>query len=334
MGANGASPARQTEALISVIIPVYKTEAYLRGCIESVLAQTHTNLEVILVDDGSPDRCGMICDEYARLDKRVKVIHKENGGASTAKNAGLEIATGEYIGFVDADDRIHPQMYEVLYYYAVTDGSDMVSTERYPTVQKECFNPETDGKDRLILTADEVLRKFCQEYYGRLWMSYQIKLFHKDVFRQLRFREGIIYEDTDLFPETVRLCRKITLIPLQLYYYTLSDDSVMRAAFSPKRYIMIDVWKRYVEFFAEQGLADQRDHYAVKYVYTLIDMYSIMSEQYPEHKQDFSHYIRGFKAFRPFLRKECGFSGMQRLLLEIFPGMPRLAVKIQRYLSR
>ena len=114
---------------ISVIVPVYKAEAYLHRCVESIRNQTFYDLEIILVDDGSPDNCGAICDEYAKIDSRIKVIHKENGGASTARNWGLEIATGEYIGFVDSDDYIHPQMYQLLYYYMKKDGSDIVSQQ-------------------------------------------------------------------------------------------------------------------------------------------------------------------------------------------------------------
>lgn len=100
--------------LISIIIPVYKTEQYLKRCVDSVLNQTYQELECILVDDGSPDEAGKICDEYKKKDARIKVIHKENGGLSSARNAGLDIAKGDYIGFVDSDDFIHPQMYEML----------------------------------------------------------------------------------------------------------------------------------------------------------------------------------------------------------------------------
>ena len=96
---------------VSVIVPVYKVEPYLRECVESVMAQTLTDIEIILVDDGSPDNCGAICDEYAAKDTRITVIHKENGGLSDARNVGLDIATGEYIGFVDSDDWIYPKMY-------------------------------------------------------------------------------------------------------------------------------------------------------------------------------------------------------------------------------
>ena len=100
---------------ISVIVPVYKAEAYLDRCIESILAQTYTDFELILVNDGSPDNCGAICDEYAEKDPRVRVIHKENGGVSTARNAGLAAATGEFIAFVDPDDWVEVDMYEKMY---------------------------------------------------------------------------------------------------------------------------------------------------------------------------------------------------------------------------
>ena len=99
---------------ISVVIPIYNVEKYIERCIDSVLNQTYMNLEIILVDDGSPDRCGEICDNYAQIDKRIRVIHKENGGLSSARNAGLRIATGDYISFVDSDDWIEPHMYETL----------------------------------------------------------------------------------------------------------------------------------------------------------------------------------------------------------------------------
>ncbi|HCI64916.1 MAG TPA: glycosyl transferase, partial [Clostridiales bacterium] len=100
--------------LISVIVPVYRVEAFLPRCLDSIRGQTYKNLEIILVDDGSPDNCGKICDEYAEMDSRIRVIHKKNGGLSSARNAGLDVAVGDYIGFVDSDDWIAPEMYETL----------------------------------------------------------------------------------------------------------------------------------------------------------------------------------------------------------------------------
>ena len=111
---------------ISIIVPIYNVEKQLSTCIESILNQTFMNFELILVDDGSPDKCGEICDEYEKKDKRIKVIHKKNGGLSDARNAGLNIATGKYIGFVDSDDIIHPQMYEKLYNCINKYNSDII----------------------------------------------------------------------------------------------------------------------------------------------------------------------------------------------------------------
>ena len=102
------------EGKISVVVPVYNVEEYLDQCVESLVGQTYKNLEVILVDDGSPDNCPAMCDEWAERDNRIKVIHKENGGVSSARNAALDIASGDYIGFVDSDDWIEPDMYEIL----------------------------------------------------------------------------------------------------------------------------------------------------------------------------------------------------------------------------
>ena len=116
----------QTTPLISIIVPVYKVEQYLHRCINSILAQTFENFELILVDDGSPDNCGKICDEYAQKDNRIKVIHQKNSGTIIARNAGIKIATGKYLGFVDSDDYIKPQMYEKLYNCISSDNYDIV----------------------------------------------------------------------------------------------------------------------------------------------------------------------------------------------------------------
>ena len=115
-----------SKPLLSIIVPVYNVEKYIERCIKSILNQSFTNFELILVDDGSPDNCGKICDEYKKKDSRIKVIHKKNGGLSDARNAGLNIATGKYIGFVDSDDIIHPQMYEKLFNCINKYNSDIV----------------------------------------------------------------------------------------------------------------------------------------------------------------------------------------------------------------
>ena len=118
--------ARNGNPLISVIVPVYKVEEYLARCVDSILGQTYRNLEILLVDDGSPDRCGVMCDEYASRDSRIRVIHKENGGLSSARNAAIDAARGEYIGFVDSDDWIEPETYEALLDMALAEKVKLV----------------------------------------------------------------------------------------------------------------------------------------------------------------------------------------------------------------
>ena len=113
--------------MISIVVPVYKVEKYLNRCVDSILNQTYTDFECILVDDGSPDKCGQICDEYAELDKRIRVIHKENGGLSDARNVGIDAAKGEYILFVDSDDWIHPQLIELTLKIIIKEKADVVS---------------------------------------------------------------------------------------------------------------------------------------------------------------------------------------------------------------
>lgn len=134
--------------LISVIVPVYNVEKYLSKCIDSILAQTYKNLEIILVDDGSPDNCPKICDEYAKKDNRIKVIHKENGGLSAARNVALDIAKGEYIGFVDSDDFIAEDMYEVLYNLAEKYNAEISSVSFYKVIENNIITIRDSRKFR------------------------------------------------------------------------------------------------------------------------------------------------------------------------------------------
>ena len=148
------------DILISVIVPVYNVEQYLPKCVDAILAQTYGNLEVILVDDGTPDGSGRICDEYAARDNRVQVIHKENGGLSSARNAGIDIARGEYLGFVDSDDCIAPDMYEKMLSLALEADTKLVCAGRFDVdgatgeVTKGLCPPT-----REVITGQELVRR-------------------------------------------------------------------------------------------------------------------------------------------------------------------------------
>ena len=232
--------------LISIIVPVYKVEKYLERCVKSIQEQTYTNLEIILVDDGSPDRCGQLCDEFAKLDERIKVYHKENGGISDARNYGIDKATGEYIGFVDSDDYIHESMYEKLY-EAIKKSGTMISECGLTRVYKNTLRPHYEGKDYfLILDKQEYLKEFLEnrKVYGSVWC----KLIHRDIAKKIKFSVGMIYEDALYNLELIKNVDKFTLISDSYYYYYIREDSYTTKPFNNRSMDYIDVIEKISEY--------------------------------------------------------------------------------------
>ena len=221
---------------ISVIVPVYKVEPYLRQCVESIMNQTYSYLEIILVDDGSPDNCGAICDEYARKDSRIRVIHKENGGLSDARNAGLDIAAGDYIGFVDSDDWIEPQMYEKLLELLLKYGADMA----FGGVADDVVS---DGKAQTVKVSDygnapfseDKLSAMCQYFQGS-WAAWD-KLYRRKLFDGIRFPVGEINEDEAIVLRLLDRCERVCYTNKVCYHYLKHTDgnSITSSAFSAKK---------------------------------------------------------------------------------------------------
>ncbi|MBQ9737111.1 MAG: glycosyltransferase [Clostridia bacterium] len=213
--------------LISVIVPIYKVEEYLDKCLESILAQTYKNLEIILADDGSPDNCPKICDEYAAKDERIRVIHKENGGLSDARNAGLEIATGDYIAFVDSDDYILPDMYEKLYKAIEENKADM-SICNYVKVDesgKVISQNEKAFIKKGVLTPSEAMAILLENQGGGYIVAWN-KLYKREIFKELRFEKGRLHEDEFFIHHAYGKCRKIACIEDGLYMYLQRGASI------------------------------------------------------------------------------------------------------------
>jgi len=214
----------QEKALISVIIPVYKVEKYVEKCIQSVINQTYENLQIILVDDGSPDNCGKICDEYAKKDHRIEVIHKSNGGLSDARNKGLEIAKGEYIGFVDSDDYIEADMYEVLYNLLKQYNADVSICNFYTVSQGKISikNAENGIKEynRIEILKEILLDKNIQSY---AWN----KLYKKELFDEIKYPIGKKYEDIGTTFFLLEKCNKVVVTGKSEYYYINRQDSIV-----------------------------------------------------------------------------------------------------------
>lgn len=209
------------EPLVSVIVPIYRVEDYIRQCIESILRQTHKNLEIILVDDGSPDGCPAICDEYAKTDDRIKVIHKKNGGLSDARNAGLEIASGEYIGFVDSDDWIKPDMFEYLLQGICGYGAD-ISYCNWINVHETWVDYQNEQIDK-VYTAETALNEL---FFDRLKNFAWNKLYKAELWNGVRFPAGRTFEDIlttyKLFEKAVR----IAILKEPKYCYRIRQNSI------------------------------------------------------------------------------------------------------------
>lgn len=213
----------KNEPKISIIVPIYNVEVYLRKCLDSIVNQTYKNLEIILVDDGSPDNCGVICDEYAANDERIKVIHKQNGGVSSARNAGLEIATGEYIGWVDSDDWIELDMFEYLVKNAQTYKADITvcsRIEQYETKsifrgwqQVEIYNTEQALE---LLLQDDLLQNY-------LWD----KLWRRELFKNICFPEGRSFEDIATVYKMFIKAKVIVCLPDAKYNYWQRENSIV-----------------------------------------------------------------------------------------------------------
>lgn len=210
--------------LISIIIPVYKVEKYLEKCIESVLKQTYTNLQIILVDDGSPDNCGKICDEYAKKDPRIEVIHKVNGGLSDARNVGIAKTKGKYIGFVDSDDYIKEDMYEILINLIKEYDADVSICNLYDVIDgKEYIRNNENGiqeYSRLEILKEVLLDKNIQSY---AWN----KLYKKELFDEIKYPIGKKYEDIGTTFYVFEKCNKIVVTSEPEYYYLKRSDSLV-----------------------------------------------------------------------------------------------------------
>lgn len=215
-------------AEISIIVPVYNVEKYLENCIESILNQTFKDFELILVDDGSTDNSGKICDIYEKKDSRIKVIHKNNGGLSSARNTGLDIACGKYVGFVDSDDSIHPKMYEVLYNLIEKYKSDISCCNYKYTYDISNQNHEELNLNEVIEMSNiEAIEKLYDKDLGvRLVVAWN-KLYHKRLFENIRYEIGRIHEDEFIAHRILYRCKKIVYINNELYYYLQRKDSIM-----------------------------------------------------------------------------------------------------------
>ena len=224
--------------LISVIIPVYRVEAYLDRCVRSIVDQTYPDLEIILVDDGSPDRCGGMCDAWAARDNRIRVIHKENGGLSDARNAGMDIAAGSYIAFVDSDDWIHPEFVACLY-DAVRKHEAGIGACDVRVVHDDAVVFQPVDADSVCRTPEQAIRALTEnrEFRAVAWN----KLYHRSLLEGERFPVGRYHEDEFFTYRILDKAKRLAYVDAPLYCYYQRPGSIMNSA-SPKRLDTLDAF--------------------------------------------------------------------------------------------
>ena len=284
--------------LVSVIIPVYNVEKYLRKCVDSVLSQTYKNLEIFLVDDGSPDNCGKICDEYAKKDKRIKVIHQQNCGLSSARNAALDVCTGEYITFIDSDDWVEPTYVE----------------ELYNAIKKYNCDVSVCGHNH-INNDEKVTQKICYESFDEIYrddicnLFFRLKpisitawgkLYRRDIFKELRYPVGINYEDTYIITDICANVKKgIAIVKKTLYNYLVLRTGAITQVVSKKKFDSIYASRKNVEATCKN--IEMNRIAASRLFYTYNDLYyalrqtknfTLMDELLKLFEEDYKKYRR------------------------------------------
>ncbi len=238
--------------MISVIVPVYGVEKYLSKCTESILNQTYSDFELILVDDGSPDNCGKMCDEYAQKDDRITVIHKENGGLSSARNAGLEHAfkgSSEYVTFIDSDDRVHPRFLELML-RAISEKNADISIcgfERTDDILSFDFSPCENISSELVTPEDLLINHTWN--YNYAWG----KIYRKNLFCDVRFPEGKNFEDVFTTYKALYKCEKLAFSDEPLYCYFRNEEGITRSPWKKSELVVLDGMKEQLDFYKKNG---------------------------------------------------------------------------------
>lgn len=271
--------------LVSIIVPVYNVEKYLERCIDSILEQTYKQIEVLLIDDGSKDSSGKICDKASEQDRRVTVIHKENGGLSDARNAGLERCRGEWILFVDSDDCINKYTVQTCIESAVSNEETDIICFDYINVgenQNVNFREEIDVMEMQIETGTDSVKKcFLESGSIVIWN----KMYRKSVFQNLRFPKGKIHEDEFLTYKLLYNAKKVGYVEIPLYYYTIRNNSIMRTEFNKKKLVLLEAFEERIGFFKNKNEQELYEISVMQYYHILRTLYALSSQK-KEYKQE------------------------------------------------
>lgn len=272
--------------LISVIIPVYKVESYLNRCVDSVLNQSYKNIEILLVDDGSPDKCGEICDQYAEKYGNVKVIHQKNQGLSAARNTGIREAEGEFLGFVDSDDFIEEDMYQVLLQNIISSNADIAIggiIDCYEETGK--MYAQFDGEVN-VYNGNEAIKSVLTNR-GNVTAHVVTKLYKKTIFDKITFPIGKLYEDAYTIIDFLLACDKVVVINKGLYYYCHRGNSIVESPFGKRDMNLIHAWQENHRLILER-MPELKEEIEFRYLWScfyLLDKIYVGNKEHDEEKE-------------------------------------------------
>ena len=308
--------------LISVIIPVYKVEDYLPRCVDSVLAQTYTNLEIFLVDDGSPDNCGKLCDEYAARDQRIKVIHKKNGGLSDARNAALDVCSGEYISFVDSDDYVSEDFIESLYHAIVRFDAKLAvcGVVRFDESGNTSVNYEPSKEEKCVTGL---------EMAETVWRpSACNKLYHKSLFQNLRYPYGKLYEDLFIYHDILSQLETVSFTGKVSYYYFNRPVSIMNKPYDIRNADLIEALDLRIQKLRDMHYSDLADRQLSFLFNATVEVFCRIPDPDDKTKARL-HEVKSFcDRHFPEMMNYKGFTPAQKAKILLFRCFPSVYIKV------
>ena len=296
---------------ISIIVPVFNVSKYLEQCMESIVGQSYKNLEIILVDDGSTDDSGVMCDDYADKDERIIVIHKKNGGLSDARNAGLQVATGEYIGFVDSDDWIESDMYERMYSLCEEYGLDMVAARYCEEAEGDCQVNEWTYSERFEVVTGKRLNEIFAMGHEDYVISTSVwdRLYRKELLQDIYFPVGKKYEDICFSTKVFLRVKKAGYLDVPMYHYRIRANSIMGRGKRTKEGFNQDIitdllpqMRERAEVYYEAGYEEYGDKVLYGYLHEILNNLVVLFRK-SDYKKEYSDLRKEFYSYRAWSRK-------------------------------
>lgn len=318
----------ENKQLVSIIIPIFNVEAYLSKCISSISEQTYKNLEIILVDDGSTDKSYEICEEWARVDHRIVVIHKKNGGLSDARNAGLNKAKGEYVSFIDSDDFIHPKMIQILLTACIEYASEIAICGYKDVIDDNPTMGIENCAKYTTFSSEEAFDGFLENRDGNFVVAWN-KLYSKNLFNDLRYPKGKIHEDCFTTYRLLLRAKKVVYVDKILYFYRYRPGSIMRVTDVEREYDIVEAYDE-IKRFIQNSYSKKFDMAECQYILANLSVIN-KAKRYSDNPK--INICRKNIKNSSYLKNK-RLKHVQKLRAFLFCSMPRFYIRINNVLIK